>query len=172
MMAARLADETSTGIGNDRQTRTIECFSGLLVRVRDPAPPAPDARFRLVPPAGVTPKNMLRDISIVTHTRTAGERTPSMAELQNMMATGPEEAPTTPTGDAAFDARFELHAQRPTIPAALGRLDPGTRAALLDIADCFGGGPVSVGFDGGDIPLAFVTAQRFEIGPLRPPMAQ
>jgi len=29
-----------------------------------------------------------------------------------------------------------------------------------------------VGFDGGEILLAFVTKQRFEIGPLRPPMAQ
>jgi hypothetical protein len=43
---------------------------------------------------------------------------------------------------------------------------------LLDIAAIFGGGPVSVGFDGGEILLAFVTEQRFEIGPLRPPMAE
>jgi len=29
-----------------------------------------------------------------------------------------------------------------------------------------------VGFDAGGILLAFVTKQRFEIGPLKPPMAQ
>ena len=72
-----------------------------------------------------------------------------------------------------FDARFELHALGARrCQAALGRLDAGTRDALLDIAGRFGGGPVSVGFDGGEILLAFVTDQRFEIGPLRPPMAQ
>jgi hypothetical protein len=43
---------------------------------------------------------------------------------------------------------------------------------LLDIAGRFGGGPVSVGFDAGGIVIAFETRQRFEIGKLRPPMAQ
>ena len=172
MMAARLADETSTGIGSERQTRTIERFSGLLVRIRDPMPQAADTRFRLVPPAGASDRAMLRDISSVTHTSSSGQHMPSMADLERMLTAGPEAAPRTPTGDAAFDARFELHALGPAVPAALARLDAGTRGALLDIASCFGGGAVSVGFDGGDILLAFVTQQRFEIGPLRPPMAQ
>jgi hypothetical protein len=170
MMAARLADETSTGVGGDRQTRTEERFSGLLIRVADPAPG--DARFRLVPPAGATAKNRLRDISIVAHTRFAGRGMPSMQEIESMLAAQPEKAPITPTGDAAFDARFELHALEPAVPSALARLDAGTREALLDIAACFGGGPVSVGFDAGDVLLAFVTGQRFETGPLRPPMAR
>ena len=33
MMAVRLADETSTGIGSERQTRTIQRFTGLLMRL-------------------------------------------------------------------------------------------------------------------------------------------
>jgi hypothetical protein len=89
-----------------------------------------------------------------------------------LLAAAPEEAPITLTGDAVFNARFELHASAPDVAAALARLDAGTRAALLEIADMFGGGPVSVGFDARGILLAFVTKQRFEIGPLKPPMAQ
>ena len=115
---------------------------------------------------------MLRGFSIVAHSQSADQPLPSAAELQAKLAAGPEGAPTTPTGDGAFDARFELHAAAADIPAALARLDAATRAALLDIAAIFGGGPVSVGFDGGEILLAFVTEQRFEIGPLRPPMAR
>ena len=87
-----------------------------------------------------------------------------------MAADGAQSAPTTPTRDAAFDERFELRAA--DVASALRRLDAGTRAALLDIAGRFGGGPVSVGFDDGEILFAFVTRQRFEIGPLRPPMAE
>ena len=97
---------------------------------------------------------------------------PPTAGTPAMPVTEPEVAPVTLTGDTVFDARFELHALGPDVPAALGRLDAATREALLDIAGRFGGGPVSVGFDGGEILLAFVTDQRFEIGPLRPPMAQ
>jgi hypothetical protein len=47
-----------------------------------------------------------------------------------------------------------------------------SRALALGASSGFGGGPVSVGFDEGEILLAFVTDQRFEIGPLRPPIAQ
>src|SRR5215469_5624476 len=157
MMAAKLADESSTGIGNQRHTQTIERFSGLLLRIGDPAPAS--TRFRLLPPAGATAHGLLRGISVVAHDRSA--------DLRAMAAEG---AHATQTGDAAFDARFELHAA--DVPAALRRLDAATRSALLDIAARFGGGPVSVGFDGGEILFAFVTRQRFEIGPLRPPMAQ
>jgi hypothetical protein len=170
MMAGRLADETSTGIGSERQTRTIERFTGLLMRLGDPMPPG--VRFRLVPPAQAAARNMLRDVTIVTHTHSTSRSMPPTAGLPAMQVTEPEAAPVTLTGDTAFDARFELHALGPDVPAALGRLDAGTREALLDIAGRFGGGPVSVGFDGGEILLAFVTDQRFEIGPLRPPMAQ
>jgi hypothetical protein len=170
MMAVRLADETSTGIGSERQTRTIERFTGLLMRLRDPMPPG--VRFRLVPPDGAAARNMLRDVSIVMHSHSTGHSMPSTNGIPVMPTTQPEAAPITLTGDAVFDARFELHALGPDVPAALGRLDAGTRDALLDIAGRFGGGPVSVGFDGGEILLAFVTDQRFEIGPLRPPMAQ
>jgi hypothetical protein len=53
--------------------------------------------------------------------------------------------PPTPTGDAAFDARFELHVLPQDAAAALARLDDALRAALLDVAACFGGGAVSVG---------------------------
>jgi hypothetical protein len=170
MMAAKLADESSTGTGNQRHTKTTERFSGLLISVEDPAPPG--VLFRLVPPAGAPTRNMLRGFSIVAHSQSADQPLPSAAELQARLAAGPEAAPPTPTGDSAFDARFELHATATDLPAALRRLDAATRAALLDIAAIFGGGPVSVGFDGGEILLAFVTEQRFEIGPLRPPMAE
>jgi hypothetical protein len=105
---------------------------------------------------------MLRGSSVVMQGRSA--------DLRAMPADGAESAPATPTGDGAFDARFELHAA--DVPAALRRLDAGTCSALLDIAGRCGGGPVSVGFDGGEILFAFVTRQRFEIGPLRPPMAE
>src|SRR5262249_41496209 len=57
MMAARLTDETTTGIGKDRHTQTTERFSGLLMRITDPAPA--DSRFRLVPPAGAARGGML-----------------------------------------------------------------------------------------------------------------
>jgi hypothetical protein len=160
MMAARLADESSAGVGNQRHSQTVERFSGLLLRIGDPAPAS--AGFRLLPPAGATPHGMLRGASVVTLRRPA--------DLRPMPAGGAQSAPATPTGDGAFDERFELHAA--DVAPALRRLDAGTRAALLDIAGRFGGGPVSVGFDDGEILFAFVTRQRFEIGPLRPPMAE
>ena len=87
-------------------------------------------------------------------------------------APAPGPAPITPTGDAVFNGRFELHASAPDVAAALARLDAGTRATLLEIADMFGGASVSVGFDAGGILLAFVTKRRFEIGPLKPPITQ
>jgi hypothetical protein len=160
LIAARLADESSTGVGNQRHSQTIERFSGLLLRIADPAPAS--TRFRLLPPAAATAPGMLRGASVVTRGRSA--------DLRTMPAEGAESTPATPTGDAAFDARFELQAAN--IPAALRRLDAGARSALLDIAGRFGGGPVSIGFDSGEILFAFVTRQRFEIGPLRPPMAE
>ena len=160
MMAAKLTDESSTGVGSQRHSQTIERFSGLLLRIADPVPAS--AHFRLLPAAGATPRGMLRGASVVTQGRSADLRAPPAA--------GAESTAAAPTGDAAFDARFELQAA--DIPAALRRLDAGTRSALLDIAGRFGGGPVSVGFDGGEILFAFVTRQRFEIGPLRPPMAE
>jgi hypothetical protein len=169
MMTARMVDETSSGIGSDKTTRMIERFTGVLMRVDDPAPPA--ARFRLAPPAALSPKGMLRGVSVTIHSQT-GQPRQSRADLEAMLAATPGQAPATPTGDAAFDARFELHAAGPEIAVALARLDPGTRATLLDIAGRFGGGPVSIGFDAGGIVFAFVTKQRFEIGVLRPPMAQ
>jgi hypothetical protein len=169
MMTAKLTDETSTGIGSDKTTKRIERFSGVLMRVDDPAPPS--ARFRLIPPAALSPKGTLRSTSVTIRSE-AGQPQPSWAELEAMVAATPQRAPATPTGDAAFDARFELHATAADIAAALARLDAGTRAALLDIADRFGGGPVAIGFDAGGILFAFTTKQRFEIGKLRPPMAQ
>src|SRR6516162_2205263 len=36
MMAARLADESSAGVGNQRHGQTVERFSGLLLRIGDP----------------------------------------------------------------------------------------------------------------------------------------
>jgi hypothetical protein len=105
---------------------------------------------------------MLRGASVVTLGRPA--------DLGAMAADGAQSAPATPTEDAAFDERFELHAA--DVAPALRRLDADTHAALLDIAGRFGGGPVSVGFDDSEILFAFVTRQRFEIGPLRPPMAE
>jgi hypothetical protein len=118
---------------------------------------------------GAAARATLRDVSIVLHAHrsvdAAADRYPGHAGTQ------PKAAPITPTGDPAFDARFELHASGPDVPAAVGRLDAAMREALLDIAGRFGGDPVSVGFDGGEILLAFVTDQRFKIGPLRPPMA-
>ena len=160
MMAAKLADESSTGTGNQRHNQTIERFSGLLLRIGDPGPAS--ATFRLLPPAGATPHGTLRGASVVTQDRSA--------DLRAMLAEGAGSAPAAPTGDGTFDARFELHAA--DVPAALRRLDAGTRSALLDIAGRFGGGPVSVGFDAGEILFAFVTRQRFDIEPLRPPMAE
>ncbi|HKF60913.1 MAG TPA: hypothetical protein VKB42_06100 [Dongiaceae bacterium] len=160
LMAARLADESSTGVGSQRHSQTIERFSGLLLHIADPV--SASARFRLLPAASATPHGILRGSSVVTQGRSA--------DLRAMPADGAESTPATPTGDAAFDARFELQAE--DVSAALSRLDAGTRSALLDIAGHFGGGPVSVGFDTGEILFAFVTRQRFEIGPLRPPMAE
>jgi hypothetical protein len=168
MMTARLVDETTTGIGNDKTTKRTERFSGVLMLLDDPTPPS--ARFRLVPPAASSPKGELRSTSVTIRSQ-PGQPQPSRAELLAMVAT-PQRAPVTPTGDTTFDARFELHAAGPDVAAALARLDAGTRAALLDIAGRFGGGPVSVGFDAGGIVIAFETRQRFEIGKLRPPMAQ
>jgi hypothetical protein len=168
MMTARLVDETSTGIGSNKSTTRTERFSGVLMRVDDPAPPS--VRFRLVPPAARSPKGVLRSTSVTIRSQ-AGQPQPSMDELLAMVADTPQRAPATPTGDATFDARFELHAAAAETAAALARLDAGTRAALLDIADRFGGGPVSIGFDAGGILMAFATRQRFEIGKLRPPMA-
>ena len=169
MMTAKLVDVTTTGVGSDKSTKRTERFSGVLMSIDDPAPPS--ARFRLVPPAALSPKGVLRGTSVTIRTPT-GQSQPSRDELLAMVAATPQRAPATPTGDAAFDARFELHATAPEVAAALARLDGGTRAALLDIASRFGGGPVSVGFDVGGILFAFATKQRFEIGKLRPPMAQ
>src|SRR6185369_549410 len=104
MMAVKLADESSTGTGNQRHTKATERFSGLLISVEDPAPPG--VLFRLVPPAGATTRNMLRGFSIVAHSQSADQPLPSAAELQARLAAGPEAAPPTPTGDSAFDARF------------------------------------------------------------------
>jgi len=167
MMTAKLTNTSTSGAGSDARTHTTVRFSGVLMRLDDPAPPA--VRFRLIPPAALSRDGMLRGGTITVHG--AGPQA-SRAEVLALLAATPEEAPTTATGDAAFDARFELHASAPDVAAALARLDGGTRAALLDVAEMFGGGPVSVGFDAGGILLAFVTKQRFEIGPLRPPMAQ
>jgi hypothetical protein len=169
MMAAKLWDESSSGVGSDVQTRTRVRFTGLLMRIDDPAPPA--ARFRLIPPASLSRDGMLRGTSITFRGET-GQSGSSRAEMFAMLAATPEGAPVTATGDKVFDARFELHAAAPDVAVALARLDAGTRAALLDIAGLFGGGAVAVGFDAGGILLAFVTKQRFEIGRLRPPMAQ
>jgi hypothetical protein len=169
MMTAKLVDETTTGVGSDKSTKRTERFSGVLMRIEDPAPPS--ARFRLIPPAALSPKGVLRSTS-VTIRGPAGQPQRSRDELLAMVAATPQRAPATPTGDAAFDARFELHAPAPDVAAALARLDAGTRAALLDISARFGGGEVSVGFDAGGILIAFATKQRFEIGKLRPPMAQ
>ncbi len=169
MMAARLADEETSGVGSDRKTRTIERFSGLLLCLADPSGRSPS--FRLVPPASATSAGKLRDVSIV-RTLPAGTPDLSFDEMDAMLAAGPEAAPPTPTGDAAFDARFELHVLPQDAPAALARLNDALRAALLEVAACFGGGAVSVGFDGQHVLMAFITAQRFEIGALRPPMAQ
>jgi hypothetical protein len=169
MMTARLVDVTTTGVGNDKTTTRTERFSGVLMRVDDPAPSS--ARFRLVPPAALSPKGVLRSTS-VTIRSPAGQPQRSTDELLAMVAATPQRAPATPTGDPAFDARFELHSAAPDVAVALARLDAGTRAALLDISARFGGGPVSIGFDAGGILLAFETKQRFEIGELRPPMAQ
>ena len=160
MMAARLADESSAGVGNQRHSQIVERFSGLLLRIGDPAPAS--ACFRLLPPAGATPHGMLRGAPVVMLDRPA--------DLRAMAAGSAQSAPATPTGDTAFDERFELQAA--DVAPALRRLDAGMRAALLDIAGRFDGGPVSVGFDDGEILFAFVTRQRFEIGPLRPPMAE
>ena len=169
MMTAKLVDVTTTGVGSDKTTERTERFSGVLMCIDDPAPSS--ARFRLVPPAALSPKGMLRRTSVTIRSPT-GQAQPSRDELLAMVAATPQRAPGTPTGDAAFDARFELHATAPGIAAALTRLDGDTRAALLDIASRFGGGPVSVGFDADRILIAFATTQRFEIGKLRPPMAQ
>ena len=114
MMAVRLADETSTGIGSERQTRTIERFTGLLMRLGDPMPPG--VRFRLVPTAQAAARNMLRDVTIVTHTHSTSRSMPPTAGLPAMQVTEPEAAPVTLTGDTAFDARFELHALGPDVP--------------------------------------------------------
>jgi hypothetical protein len=167
MMTAKLTDTTTSGAGSDARTHTTVRFTGVLMHLDDPAPPA--VRFRLIPPAALSHDGMLRGETITI--RGAGPQS-SRAEVLALLAATPEQASTTPTGDAVFDARFELHASAPDVAAALARLDGGTRAALLEIADMFGGGPVSVGFDAGGILLAFVTKQRFEIGPLKPPMAQ
>jgi hypothetical protein len=167
LMTAKLTNTTTTGAGSNARTHTTVKFTGVLMRLDDPSPPA--ARFRLIPPAARSRDGMLRGETITIHG--AGPQS-SRAEIQALLAATPEEAPITPTGDAVFDARFELHASAPDVAAALARLDAGTRAALLEIADMFGGGPVSVGFDAGGILLAFVTKQRFEIGRLKPPMAQ
>ncbi len=169
MMTAKLTETSSSGAGSDAQTHTTVRFTGVLMRIDDPAPPA--VRFRLIPPARLSPHGMLRGMSTTIHGE-AGQPPPSRAQLLAMLAATPEEAPVTPTGDATFDARFELHASAPDVAAALVRLDAGTRSALLDIADLFVGAAAAVGFDAGGILLAFVTKQRFEIGPLRPPMAQ
>jgi hypothetical protein len=141
MMTARLVDETTTGIGSDKTTKRTERFSGVLMRLDDPA--APSARFRLVPPAASSPKGELRSTSVTIRSQ-PGQPQLSMAELDAMVAATPQRAPATPTGDATFDARFELHASAPDVAAALARLDAGTRAALLDIAGRFGGGPVAL----------------------------
>jgi hypothetical protein len=169
LVTAKLSDTTSVGVGSEERKGRAERFTGVLMRVDDPVPPG--VRFRLIPPAALSPHGMLRGYSITFHTE-AGKPQPSRADVLAMFAATPEQAAVTATDDAAFDARFEVHAGAPDVAVALARLDAGTRAALLDIADIFGGGPVSVGFDGGGILFAFVTKQRFEVGALRPPMAQ
>ncbi len=146
MMTAKLTDSTKSGVGSDARTRTTVRFDGVLMRLDDPAPPG--VRFRLIPPASLSRDGMLRGETITIHNTSpiqGGGPLSSRADMLARLAATPEEAPTTPTGDAAFDARFELHASAPDVAAALARLDGGTRAALLEIADMFGGGAVSVG---------------------------
>jgi hypothetical protein len=73
------------------------------------------------------------------------------------------------TGDDSFDTVFAIEAD--DISQARHALDAPTRAALLDIAGIVGGTTPSIGFAEGSIVLAFVTDRRFEIGKLRPPLA-
>lgn len=78
-------------------------------------------------------------------------------------------SPEDSTGDGAFDALFALEAD--DLPAARRALDAPARTALLAIAALAGDATPSIGFAGGSVALAFPTRRRFEIGTLRPPLA-
>ncbi|MCW3477335.1 hypothetical protein [Limobrevibacterium gyesilva] len=74
------------------------------------------------------------------------------------------------TGDDTFDTVFTLEADN--LATAQRRLDPATRRAMLRIAGLIEGATVSIGFDRGEVLLAFATHRRFDIGPPRPPLTQ
>ena len=170
--AGRVVDSEKSLSGNGTKTR--ERFTGLLMRLADPAPPK--ASFRVVPTGG-SRQTSLQNVTRVMHIdakRAAALGTQGVKEMERefFSRTGPEESPPVKTGDGEFDAMFELHAEAADAEIARARLTPQTRRALIEIAGFFEGAAVSAGFDSGEVLLAFATTRRFEIGPLRPPMAQ
>jgi hypothetical protein len=173
--AARLTDkQTEMHVGRDDTTRTTERFSGLLMLLADPLPPGP--AFRLVPHEGAARLEPLRGVSRVIRVEHKGGAAPGIVDMLKMAREAefqprPEEAPPIATGDAAFDRIFELHVLPADQAAALGRLSAPTRQALVEIAGLVSGVAVSAGFEKGAVLIAFATKRRFEIGPLRPPMA-
>ncbi len=86
-----------------------------------------------------------------------------------LVAARTHDDPVESTGDAALDAVFALQAGDP--PAARLALDAPTRAALLRIAALFADAKPSVGFDGSALVFAFATPRRFDIGTMKPPLA-
>ncbi len=135
-------EELKPGTTAAHRARTIVRIDGLLMRFDDPAPPA--ARFVLW---------------------ARGKPASPFA----LVAARKHDDPSESTGDAALDAVFALQAEDP--PAARRALDAPTRAALLRIAGHFGDAQPSVGFDRGSVVFAFATPRRFDIGTMKPPLA-
>ena len=141
-VVADKTEELKPGTTSAHRSRTVTRIDGLLLRFVDPAPPA--VRFVLWP---------------------RGKPASPLA----LVAARTRDDPSESTGDAPLDAVFALQADDP--PAARRALDAPTRAALLRIAGHFGDAKPSVGFDGGAVVFAFATPRRFDIGTMKPPLA-
>jgi hypothetical protein len=171
--AGRVVDGDKS-IMTGQESHMRERFNGLLMRLADPAPPK--ASFRVVPTGGSRQKSLQNVSRVLTidaaQAAALGAKGVKEMEREFFNYRGPEESPPVKTGDGEFDAMFELHAETADAEAARARLSPPTRRALIEIAGFFEGAAVSAGFDSGEVLLAFATTRRFEIGPLRPPIAQ
>jgi hypothetical protein len=170
--AGRVVDSDKS-ITTGKESNLHERFTGLLMRLVDPAPAK--AAFRLVPTGG-SRHATLQHTSRVLHidskeAASIGPQGVKEMEREFFARKGPEDSPKVKTGDGEFDALFDLEVEAADEAAALARLTPPTRRALIDIAGFFDGAAVSAGFETGEVLLAFATKRRFEIGPLRPPIA-
>ena len=170
MMTAKLTNTTTSGAGSDARTHTTVRFTGVLMRLDDPAPPA--VRFRLDPAGGVVARR---------HAARGNDydprRRPASDAGRNPGAAGGDPGGGADHPDRRRRVRRAVRtacrgARRGGGAGAAGWQERAPRCWRLPTCSVVQPG-FAVGFDAGGILLAFVTKQRFEeIGPMKPPLAQ